>query len=67
VEIMSHAKPNEIGEISWMLWWFQSFIMFIWPLVGGILLSQHINVFIGSGIICLISLIVMSLYRRKHQ
>jgi MFS transporter, DHA1 family, tetracycline resistance protein len=67
VEIMSHAKPDEIGEISWMLWWLQSFFMFLWPLIGGIMLSQHINIFSSSSALCLVSLIIMLLYRRKRQ
>jgi MFS transporter, DHA1 family, tetracycline resistance protein len=62
IEIMSKAKLNEIWEISWMLGWRQSMVMFIWPLIWWILLNYHINIFIGAVICFVLSLAVMSRY-----
>lgn len=62
VEIMSKAKPNEIWEISGMLGWLQSLFMFVWPLIWGILLNYHINIFIWAVICFVLSLAVMSRY-----
>ena len=63
-EIMSQARPDEVGEVSGMLWWLQSLFMFIGPLIGGILLSQGINVFAVASVCCIISLIVLQSYQK---
>lgn len=67
IEIMSKAKPNELGEISGMLWWLQSLFMFVWPLVGWILLNFHINIFIGAVVCIAISFVVVGTYFRNNH
>jgi hypothetical protein len=59
VQIMSHAKPQEIGEISGMMWGLQSLMMFVWPLLAWILLHYQINIFIGATVCFVMSLVVM--------
>lgn len=58
-KIMSTAHDNERGEISGMLAWLQSIFMFVWPLVGGLLLQYHINIFRATVIFTILSGIVM--------
>lgn len=67
IEIMSKAKPNELGEISGMLGGLQSLFMFVWPLVGWILLNFHINIFIWAVICIVISLAVVGTYFRNNH
>lgn len=59
VEIMWKAKRDEIGEVSGMMWWIQSLMMFIWPLIGWLLLNYHLNIFFGAVIFIILSLVVM--------
>lgn len=68
IEIMSKAERTEIGEVSGMLGGAQSLFMFIGPLIGGLLLNAHINIFWG-GVVCFaLSAAVMTRYIvRKGQ
>ena len=67
IEIMSTAKPHEIGELSGMLGGAQSLFMFVGPLVWGILLQFHYNIFFGAALCCLVSLIVIIPYVQKAK
>lgn len=58
-KIMSKAHPDEIGEISGMMWWLQSAFMFIGPLIGGLLLNYHVNIFFGTVVCVILSGVVM--------
>lgn len=60
--IMSHAKPDAIGEISGMMGGLQSMLMFVGPLIGGLLLSMKINVYYGAAIMFALSFAVMVRY-----
>jgi hypothetical protein len=63
-EIISQAHPDEIGEVSGMLGGLQSLFMFVGPLIGGVLLSQGVNVFAVASICCIFSLIVLQSYQK---
>lgn len=58
-KIMSYAQPNEIGEVSGMLGGLQSVFMFIWPLIGWLLLNYHINIFRATVVFTILSGVVM--------
>ena len=58
-KIMSTAQPNERGEISGMISGLQSAFMFVGPLIGGLLLQYHINIFFGTVVCVLLSGVVM--------
>lgn len=62
MEIMSKAKPTEIGEISGMLGGAQSLFMFFGPMIGGALLLYHVNIFLGAVVAIVASLVVMTRY-----
>lgn len=58
-QIMSHAKPHEVGELSWLLWGAQSLFMFVWPLIGGLLLTYWGNIFRWATVFFVWSAILM--------
>ncbi len=58
-KIMSYAQPHEIGEVSGMLGGLQSAFMFVGPLIGGLLLNYHIDIFFATVICVILSGIVM--------
>ena len=58
-EIMSKANRDEIGEVSGMMWWLQSLMMFVWPLIGWILLASKLNIFYGAAAFIACSMAVM--------
>lgn len=58
-EIMSHAKPNERGELSGMMSGLQSAFMFVWPLIWWLLLHYHINIFRATVVFTILSGVVM--------
>ncbi|HMY81027.1 MAG TPA: MFS transporter [Candidatus Absconditabacterales bacterium] len=59
IEIMSHAKPGEIGELSGMLGGLQSLLMFVGPLIGGIMMAFQRNIYRGSALCTVISLAII--------
>lgn len=56
---MSTAHDNERGETPGMLAGLQSAFMFVGPLIGGLLLQYHINIFFATVICTILSGIVM--------
>lgn len=56
IEIMTAAPKDKIGEVSGMLGGMQSLFMCIGPLIAGVLLTNHINIFYGTVACVLISL-----------
>ena len=58
-KIMSTAQPNERGEISGMMSGLQSAFMFVWPLIGWLLLQYHINIFRATVVVTILSGVVM--------
>jgi hypothetical protein len=56
---MSTAHDNERGEISGMLAGLQSAFMFVWPLIWGLLLQYHINIFRATVVFTILSWVVM--------
>ncbi len=59
MEIIAHGKPNEIGELTWMLSWLQSMSMFLWPLLWSFLITQGAGIYRGAAVCCSISLALM--------
>ena len=59
IQIMSQAKPNEIGELSGMLGGAQSLFMFFWPLFWGLLLMAHRNIFRSAVVFFIVSGLIM--------
>lgn len=62
VIVMGHADPKEVGEISGMIGGAQSLFMFVGPLIGGLLLQWHINIYAGSIVCFALSAAVMIRY-----
>ncbi len=58
-KILSTAQPNERGEISGMMSGLQSAFMFVWPLIGWLLLQYHINIFRATVVFTILSGVVM--------
>jgi DHA1 family tetracycline resistance protein-like MFS transporter len=65
VNIMSKALPHETGELSGMLAGTQSLLMFVGPLLGGLILAIKYNVYYGAAIFAAISFAVMMRYITK--
>ncbi len=66
IYIMSHAKKNEVGELSWMLGSLQSLFMVFWPIVGGVLLESDINIHRGAIVFFVIAILIMIKPLREH-
>ncbi len=58
-KIMWTAHDNDRGEISGMMSGLQSAFMFVGPLIGGLLLQYHINIFYATVIFTILSGVVM--------
>ena len=58
-KILSTAHENDRGEISGMMAGLQSAFMFVGPLIGGLLLQYHINIFYATVIFTILSAVVM--------
>ena len=56
---MGTAHDNDRGEISGMMSGLQSAFMFVGPLIGGLLLQYHINIFYATVIFTILSGVVM--------
>ncbi len=66
IYIMSHAKKNEVGELSWMMWSLQSLFMVIWPIIGGVLLETNFNIQRGAIVFFVIAILIMIKPLREH-
>lgn len=55
-EIVQHSHKTEVGEVSGLIWSIGSLTMFVWPLIGSYALLKHIDVFVISAIIGVLSL-----------
>lgn len=66
-EILENAWKNEKWEISWVAASLQAVAMFIWPLIGWILLKNDLNIFIISWFIVLISIFFVFKIIKKYE
>lgn len=65
--IMTEADPQNSGEISGMLAGAQSLFMFVWPIIGGLMLTAGYNIFVGATVCFVISLALMMRYFVKDH
>lgn len=59
-EIIEYTEVHKRWEIMWVLTSLQSLAMFIWPLLGWILLEKNISIFWFSAIFIIISIIFVA-------